>query len=214
MPKKKASSPKKLSTKAATQTRSTTSSTTAKTAKKKAARKKKTPAKKQPEQSVEVPNVESPQSSTPSAATFLRATDTPQTLSDEIQYAYMTLLSRGASPAAACSQLGILLAEVIWTLEQAPEFASMVDRVQELLSQNVAAALYRSAMEGSVSAQNNYLKAYPPPGTSPEEGATTGDSMTDPELDLTEEELIEYLKAEATAFLAEFDQERPSAENS
>ncbi|MBT5020251.1 MAG: hypothetical protein HON04_16080 [Planctomicrobium sp.] len=157
--------------------------------------------------------MEQPQTSAASTATFLKSTEAPQALSEEIQYAYITLLSKGASPAAACSQLGILLAEVIWTLEQVPEFASMVERVQELLSQNVAAALYRSAMEGSVSAQNNYLKAYPPPGTSLEEGATTGDSMTDLELDLTEEELIEYLKAEATAFLAEFDQERPPTEN-
>ncbi|WP_417848903.1 hypothetical protein [Thalassoglobus sp.] len=116
----------------------------------------------------------------------------------------MTLLSRGASPAAACSQLGILLADVIWTMEHDSGFQSMMNRVQELLSQNVAAALYRSAMEGSVTAQQNYLKAYPPPGCS----ATIEGSGKDPEPEMTDEELTEYLKQEATAFLAELNSDR------
>lgn len=130
-------------------------------------------------------------------------------LSEELQYAYITSLSRGASPAAACSQLGILLADVIWTMEQNDPFLALVDRVQELLSQNVAAALYRSAMEGSVTAQQNYLKAYPPPSQQPTNDLT----LTNPEFELSEEELIDYLKAEATAFLAELDAANSTSES-
>ncbi len=198
MPKKKASSRKKRSTKAVTPTRSTTSLTTAKTASKIATKKKAT------RQLIEQTTDELPPKNVPiSTAEFLKKSDSPTLLSDDLQYSYMTLLSRGASPAAACAQLGILLADVIWTMEHDSGFQSMMNRVQELLSQNVAAALYRSAMEGSVSAQQNYLKAYPPPGC----GATTDGSENDPEHELTDEELIAYLKQEATAFLAELNQD-------
>lgn len=200
MPKKKASSPRKRSTKAATQTRSTTSSTTAKPAKKKAATKKVSRKKK-----AEAPATKSSKCTEPAklSVNFLKSVEAPRPLESETQYAYMTLLSRGASPAAACTQLGIYLADVIWTLEHDSDFASMVERVQELLSQNVAAALYRSAMEGSVSAQQNYLKSYPLSGNS----ATDNSTVDDPLMEMTEEELIDYLKAEAKAFLAELDQE-------
>jgi hypothetical protein len=44
-----------------------------------------------------------------------------------------------------------------------PEFQARLTQSQAVLSQNVAAALYRSAMEGSVSAQTFYLKHLPPP---------------------------------------------------
>lgn len=119
-----------------------------------------------------------------------------------MQYAYLTLLARGASPAAACGQLDLLLADVIWTMEHQEGFHSMVDRAQELLSQNVAAALYRSAMEGSVTAQQNYLKAYPPPNCR----TTDRDSLTAPESELPEEEILDQLRHQAIAFLAELDQ--------
>ncbi|MFG0295991.1 MAG: hypothetical protein ACF8PG_08810 [Maioricimonas sp. JB045] len=70
---------------------------------------------------------------------------------------------RGASPAAACLQLGLPVGNVLRTMEQQPEFRERQRQVRELLSQNVAAALYRAAMEGSVSAQSFYLKNQPPP---------------------------------------------------
>lgn len=135
-------------------------------------------------------------------ATFLRATESPTLLNEELQYSYITLLSRGASPAVACSQLDILLADVIWTMEHEAGFQSMVIRVQEMLSQNVAAALYRSAMEGSVSAQQNYLKAYPPPSC----GATPDDIDAFSDAEISHEEIVTQLRSEAEAFLAEFDQ--------
>lgn len=122
----------------------------------------------------------------------------------------MSLLARGASPAVACAQLGIGLADVVLTLERLPEFATLIDRVQELLSQNVAAALYRSAMEGSVTAQQNYLKTYPPPGGK----AVCEPSFNSTESGLTDEELIELLKTQATAFLAELDSGTPAESGS
>ena len=140
------------------------------------------------------------------SATFLRSTESPTLLNEDFQYSYITLLARGASPAVACSQLDILLEDVIWTMEHEPAFQSMVIRVQEMLSQNVAAALYRSAMEGSVSAQQNYLKAYPPSGCLP----TADDPDAFSEIELSHEEIITQLRSEAEAFLAEFAQIDPS----
>lgn len=72
------------------------------------------------------------------------------------------LLLRGASPAAACAQLGLSADDFhLWLADDF--FREQLERSQHLLSRNVAAALYRSAMEGSVSAQTFYLKHLPPP---------------------------------------------------
>ncbi len=161
--------------------------------------KKKTPKRKSEPLAIDEPAASQSQLN---SATFLRATESPTLLNEEFQYSYITLLSRGASPAVACSQLDILLADVIWTMEHESGFQSMVIRVQELLSQNVAAALYRSAMEGSVSAQQNYLKAYPPPGCDP----ISDDQDAHFETEMTDEEIVTQLRAEAEAFLVEFDQ--------
>ena len=49
----------------------------------------------------------------------------------------------------------------VWLAD--PDFQSRLTRSQQTLSQNVAAALYRSAMEGSVAAQTFYLRHLPPP---------------------------------------------------
>ncbi|MFG0331861.1 MAG: hypothetical protein ACF8TS_00740 [Maioricimonas sp. JB049] len=84
-------------------------------------------------------------------------------LSDAEQEEYLQLMLRGASPAAACLQLGLPVGNILRTMERQPEFRERLRQVRELLSQNVAAALYRAAMEGSVSAQSFYLKNQPPP---------------------------------------------------
>jgi hypothetical protein len=69
---------------------------------------------------------------------------------------------RGASPASACAQLGLAVDEFHhWLADSA--FRGRLELAQHLLSRNVAAALYRSAMEGSVPAQSFYLKHLPPP---------------------------------------------------
>lgn len=112
-----------------------------------------------------------------------------QLLTPAEQESYLQLLARGASPAAACIQLGLPLIAVARTIERDDGFQSLLDRLNELLSQNVAAALYRSAMEGSVSAQQFYLKNRPPP----EWPQLTPDSS--PAVDeLTDDELVAQVR--------------------
>ena len=48
-------------------------------------------------------------------------------------------------------------------MDQSLAFRKRMDRVPDLLSQNVAASLYQAAMKGSVTAQTFYLKNLPPP---------------------------------------------------
>ncbi len=48
-------------------------------------------------------------------------------------------------------------------MDQSATFRKRMDRVPDLLSQNVAASLYQAAMKGSVTAQTFYLKNLPPP---------------------------------------------------
>jgi hypothetical protein len=116
------------------------------------------------------------------------------------QQKYLLLLSRGASPASACLQLKIALPVVSATLEHDLAFQKLFQRVNELLSQNVAAALYRSAMEGSVSAQTFYLKNRPPP----EWPGLLNVSAPEAE-DLTDDELVASFRQEATALLAQLE---------
>ena len=114
------------------------------------------------------------------------------------QQAYLQFLAKGASPAGACTQLGISLASVAVTIDADDGFRMLLSRVNELLSQNVAAALYRSAMEGSVSAQTFYLKNRPPP----EWPEAVPHHDADPLDDLTDDELIIQFRQGANALLA------------
>ena len=192
MAKKKTSSHRKRLKRAASPTQSTTSSTTAKTAK-----------KQTPVTTAGHPaSAEEFDKTSLTTANFLRKSTSPALLSEERQFGYITLLSKGASPAGACAQLDILLANVIWTIEHDQHFAAMVEQVQELLSQNVAAALYRSAMEGSSSAQQFYLKNRPPAQWSPPV------ESEDPALnDMNYDELIDRFQTETLALLDELAKE-------
>ena len=88
--------------------------------------------------------------------------DTPQ-LTRAQQTEYLRLLTLGASPAAACQKVGVSITAVLVTMDQSAAFRKRMDRVPDLLSQNVAASLYQAAMKGSVTAQTFYLKNLPPP---------------------------------------------------
>ena len=88
--------------------------------------------------------------------------DTPQ-LTRSQQTEYLRLLTLGASPAAACQKVGVSITAVLITMDQSAAFRKRMDRVPDLLSQNVAASLYQAAMKGSVTAQTFYLKNLPPP---------------------------------------------------
>jgi len=125
------------------------------------------------------------------------------------QNEYLLLLSRGASPAAACGQMGLSLVTVAECIESNEEFRKLLARVKELLSQNVAAALYRSAMEGKVMAQTFYVKHWPPP-RSPE---NANDPLSATLNELTDDELIAEFRQEAPALLARLAAEDPASES-
>jgi hypothetical protein len=114
------------------------------------------------------------------------------------QEEFLHLLARGASPAVACTQLGVMLTVVLDQFRTDNLFRQRFEEVQNLLSQNVAAALYRSAMEGSVSAQTFFLKNRPPQewnldaDTQPAPAETTSDGLDE----LTITELLQIMQDE------------------
>lgn len=185
---RKNSSPSRPIKKAGTRTRSTSSSTTAKT--------KKALSKNKP---AEV------ESATLPTADILTLDSETRPLSPQEKRQYLRYLSQGASPAAACLKLGITTADLAFSLDLDRRFLQQSNQVKELLSQNVAAALYRSAMEGSVSAQTFFLKNCPPPDW-PEDQAHPS---AKPLEELSDEELIKKFRETAPELLA-----RLSTENS
>ncbi|MFV0442375.1 MAG: hypothetical protein ACK5Q5_02255 [Planctomycetaceae bacterium] len=152
-------------------------------------------------------------------ASALASTDSPpvpQTTSslsasdhEQRREALITLLLRGASPAAACLQLGLSIDQFQqWVCDA--EFRERLLHSQGVLSQNVAAALYRSAMEGSVSAQTFYLRHLPPP----EWPRLQEDEVSvSPDLaKLSDEELLERFRARIVAdTTAELGTTRPAS---
>ena len=144
----------------------------------------------------EQPADESP--SFPAAPLIFQVGDDPP-LSRTSQTAYLMFLTRGASPAAACQSLGCSIFSVLRTLQEDDDFAAKIDQANRLLSQNVAAALYRSAMQGSVSAQTFYLKNRPPPDwTATQKKAEQEDLPADGLDDLDDETLKEAFRNECT----------------
>lgn len=94
---------------------------------------------------------------------MLTATAVPP-LTAAQQTAYLTRIARGASLAAACASLGLSVTAVLITLETDATFRAQQQQIDQLLSQNVAAALYQAAMKGNVPAQTFLLKNRPPSG--------------------------------------------------
>ncbi|QDT36113.1 hypothetical protein [Stratiformator vulcanicus] len=85
-------------------------------------------------------------------------------LTSDQQTLLIDVLARGGSPTAACSQLGVTFETYLATWAEDAAFRERLAAVTAALSQNVASALYRQAMEGSVSAQQFWLKSRPPLG--------------------------------------------------
>lgn len=130
-------------------------------------------------------------------------------LKPEEQTELLALLERGVSRSAACRKLGVSYDSYQRTCEEDPEFAREVGTALLGIDQNVEMALYKSAMEGSVTAQTFWLKSRRPEGwqppreprqdnrtrshTSPE----TPQPVSDEELEnLSDRELIERARAE------------------
>ncbi|MCH7688327.1 MAG: hypothetical protein IH899_16875 [Planctomycetes bacterium] len=115
-------------------------------------------------------------------------------LTSELEQSFLELLSRGASPAAACRELGLSVSMIQQALVKDEEFRALWEEVNVTLSQNIQAALYRSAMEGNVSAQTYWLKSNPPPGWSPDsmEPLESIDEFFD---ELSDDELLDLARA-------------------
>lgn len=75
----------------------------------------------------------------------------------------LRLMFLGASPPMACASLKVSITSFQRTVDEDGEFAVRVQQTLGSLSQNVAARLYRTAMDGNVSAQRCYLQMRPPP---------------------------------------------------
>ena len=167
----KPKSPKKPTKKAGTARRSTTSSRT-----KKASGRRK-PAEHEDEEN-----------------TFENSEE-PTALTSAQQSAILERLYRGASPAGACSQAGVSVEAFLQTVSEDPAFRAKVREITGVLSGNVMAVLYRTAMEGNVSAQQAWLKLFPPPSFT--EPANETEPMTFDELlgDLSDDELVELARA-------------------
>jgi hypothetical protein len=124
---------------------------------------------------------------------LLPTTDEVNTLTRKQQDEYLTLLTKGASAAAACQKLGISITALLVTMEQSPKFRTRATAVSDVLSQNVAAQLYQTAMKGSVTAQTFYLRNQPPPEW-PEDGeaSTAPAGKADPG-DISDERLASFV---------------------
>jgi hypothetical protein len=107
------------------------------------------------------------------------------------QEAFLTWYLRGASPPIACQELGVDITAFLRTVAEDPVFFDRMRQAGCVLSQNVAARLYRTAMEGDVSAQKSYLQLSPPPEWR-EDGAEVDE---DPLEGMTPHELAEQYRA-------------------
>ena len=85
---------------------------------------------------------------------------TGRLLSSDEQQLILELLLRGASPAAACSQLGLSPFDWLRTLDGNEPLQRQLADVRRLLTENVLAAAYRAAMQGAASIQSLWLKTF------------------------------------------------------
>lgn len=122
-------------------------------------------------------------------------TDEVQLLSAEQQAEVLSLLYRGASPAAACVQIGVTVESFLKSIAESEEFRRRCAEVTDILTGNVTAMMYRGAMDGSVSAQQAWLKSFPKPPWQQTEAAAhpmTFDELLD---GLSDDELAELARA-------------------
>ncbi len=150
-------------------------------------RKRTTPDSESPETLTDPPEVPPP--------CLLPTTDEVIVLSRKQQDEYLTLLTKGASAAAACQKLGISITALLVTMEQFPKFRTRAVGVSDVLSQNVAAQLYQTAMKGSVTAQTFYLRNQPPPEWPEDEPSTSATASKVDANEISDERLASFVVA-------------------
>ncbi len=97
---------------------------------------------------------------------------------------------RGGSPAWVCKDLGVDFSRYLKSLDEDEIFCQSIENAKVALSENIAFQLFKTAMEGNVTAQTNFLKLFPPLSWSPgnqKGGSISGsdewiDKMSDKEL--------------------------------
>jgi hypothetical protein len=107
----------------------------------------------------------------------------------------------GAPPPVACQEMGVALAGFLRTVAEDRGFHERIRQAGCVLSQNVAARLYRAAMEGDVSAQKSYLQMNPPPEWR-DEGAADDAALLE---GMTPHELAEQYRAAGLAVPPELE---------
>lgn len=111
-------------------------------------------------------------------------------LSESEKQLILESMFRGGSPAWSCRTLEIPYSRYLRTLEEEDSFHQDVQDAKAALSENITFQLFRSAMEGNVTAQTNFLKLFPPrkwsPPNSDQKSGTDGEdwieNMSDREL--------------------------------
>ncbi|REJ76527.1 MAG: hypothetical protein DWQ34_12665 [Planctomycetota bacterium] len=115
------------------------------------------------------------------------------------------MITRGGSPAVACKTLGVSLTSVLITREEDESFRSQIEQVESALRENVLAAVYRSAMEGKVTAQTLYLRFLASSGDAEAQGAGAEDADY---AEMTDEELWQRIQALSSDLADEFSRVR------
>jgi hypothetical protein len=82
---------------------------------------------------------------------------------------------RGGSPVWVCKDLGVNFSRYLKSFNEDTNFRELVENAKAALSENIAFQLFKTAMEGNVTAQTNFLKLFPPLSWS--SGNQTGGSI-------------------------------------
>ena len=98
----------------------------------------------------------------------------PPGLSPEQQAALIGRLLKGLSPQLACAAAGLDPAAFCRSADEDAGFRRRLRDVRELLSLNVAAAVYQAALKGTPAAQALGLRTFPP-AAGPDSDSSTSD---------------------------------------
>lgn len=132
----------------------------------------------------------------PASAELASAVNTPHAALPRLtitqQAAVLDLLRRGAGPVAVCERLGVGIDQFWETLQHDTGFSQAFQQNFDTLSLNVLASLYQTAIKGSTTAQQYFLRLRPPPHflTADEEP-----SATSPLKHLSDDELVDECRA-------------------
>lgn len=132
---------------------------------------------------------------------------TPSPPSDDSNLAFtadeqrgvLEYLLRGASALIACRQLGLTVARYWLTQRCDPGFAACIQEINDTLSDNVAAALYKTAIEGNVSAQQFWLRKRPAPAWDVSRKPVSADDLQELKEDQLDEAARQILRDCETA---------------